>query len=96
MNGPLFLQNLSEFWRAAAVLGAAIIFGMTVVFVLSGYTSLPEAVERVEEVQRGQEVRVQGLESRWSSLEEKVDRVICLLTLPETARISDGIRECGG
>jgi len=91
---PPFLSGLSDFWKSVTALGAAVGLGATLALTLSGYAVVPAQVDAQEARITAIEVEVQGLAVEQLKSSKKLDRVLCILTLPPEATVRESVRTC--
>lgn len=89
-----WLTMLPVWSKAVGALGAAFGAGLTLAFVLSGWASLPSRVQEHDiKILSLQVEQAAAKDERLETL-HKLDRVLCLLTLPDSTRPLDAQRAC--
>jgi len=89
-----FLMSLPQTWRALTALGGAAAIGATVAMLATAFTGLPAQVAENTDSIRAVGRRAEDNRAVVRRVEAQYDRIICLLTLPDSTPPIQAQRAC--
>lgn len=84
----MLLAKLDPMWRAVGALAGALSVGVAVGAVLVGFTDMPQKVE-------ANAIAIAENTRRITESEDGIDKILCILSLPEDVSHIEGLDRCG-
>lgn len=88
------LAAIPDTWKALSALAGAVAFGIAATVMGMRFGELPAQVEQNRDAHVANAAAIQLLNAEISEQNRKLDRVLCILTLPETTSNLEAERRC--
>jgi len=90
-----FFANLDPVWRAVASVVSLLTLGIAMGAVSAGFTGLPATVEANTQVGTSNTLAIAANFHLIEESKEGIDKVLCILSLPEGVSHVEGLERCG-